>query len=56
MKILVTGGAGFIDSNVQGMQYKLYLGNLNDQKDSVHAKDYVEVMWLILLQEKQKTM
>jgi GDPmannose 4,6-dehydratase len=37
---------------VLGMQDKLYLGNLNAQRDWGHAKDYVEAMWLILQQEK----
>lgn len=31
-----------------GMQDKLYLGNLNAQRDWGHAKDYVRMMWLIL--------
>ncbi len=31
-----------------GLQDKLYLGNLNSQRDWGHAKDYVEMMWLIL--------
>ncbi|SFN92145.1 GDPmannose 4,6-dehydratase [Chitinophaga sp. YR627] len=35
-----------------GMQDKLYMGNLNAQRDWGHAKDYVEAMWLILQQEK----
>lgn len=35
-----------------GLQEKLYLGNLNAQRDWGHAKDYVEAMWLILQQEK----
>ena len=35
-----------------GLQDKLYLGNLNAQRDWGHAKDYVEAMWLILQQEK----
>jgi GDPmannose 4,6-dehydratase len=30
----------------------LYLGNLNAQRDWGHAKDYIEVMWLMLQQEK----
>jgi len=34
-----------------GLQDKLYLGNLNAQRDWGHAKDYVEAMWLILQQE-----
>lgn len=36
---------------VLGMQDKLYLGNLNAQRDWGHAKDYVEAMYLILQQE-----
>lgn len=32
----------------QGLQDKLYLGNLSAKRDWGHAKDYVEVMWLIL--------
>jgi GDPmannose 4,6-dehydratase len=32
-------------------QEKLYLGNLNAERDWGHAKDYVEAMWLILQQE-----
>lgn len=35
-----------------GLQDKLYLGNLDAQRDWGHAKDYVEAMWLILQQEK----
>jgi GDPmannose 4,6-dehydratase len=34
-----------------GLQDKLFLGNLNAQRDWGHAKDYVEAMWLILQQE-----
>jgi GDPmannose 4,6-dehydratase len=34
-----------------GKQDKLYLGNLDAQRDWGHAKDYVEAMWLILQQE-----
>jgi GDPmannose 4,6-dehydratase len=34
-----------------GMQEKVYLGNLNAQRDWGHAKDYVEAMWLILQQD-----
>src|SRR6478672_4241182 len=37
---------------VLGMQDKLYLGNLNAQRDWGHAKDYVEAMWLMLQQDK----
>ncbi len=32
----------------QGLQDKLYLGNLDAQRDWGYAKDYVECMWLIL--------
>ncbi len=35
-----------------GLQEKIYLGNLNAQRDWGHAKDYVEAMWLILQQDK----
>ncbi len=35
-----------------GMQDKLYLGNLDSQRDWGHAKDYVEAMYLILQQDK----
>ena len=32
----------------QGLQNKLYLGNLDARRDWGYAKDYVECMWLIL--------
>jgi len=35
----------------QGLQKKLYLGNLDAERDWGHAKDYVEAMYLILQQE-----
>ncbi|WP_234736077.1 GDP-mannose 4,6-dehydratase [Tellurirhabdus bombi] len=35
-----------------GLQDKIYLGNMDAQRDWGHAKDYVEAMWLILQQEK----
>jgi GDPmannose 4,6-dehydratase len=35
-----------------GLQEKLYLGNLNAQRDWGHAKDYIEGMWLMLQQDK----
>lgn len=35
-----------------GLQDKLYLGNLDAERDWGHAKDYVEGMWL-MLQQKQ---
>ncbi len=34
-----------------GKQEKLYLGNLNAQRDWGHAKDYVQGMWLMLQQD-----
>jgi GDPmannose 4,6-dehydratase len=37
---------------VLGMQDKLYLGNLDAQRDWGHAKDYVEAMWRILQQNE----
>lgn len=41
----ITLGASRI---AQGMQDKLYLGNLSSLRDWGYAKDYVECMWLIL--------
>ncbi|MDD6686991.1 GDP-mannose 4,6-dehydratase [Sodaliphilus pleomorphus] len=35
---------------VNGLQDKLYLGNLNARRDWGYAKDYVECMWLMLQQ------
>ncbi len=35
-----------------GLQKTLYIGNLNSKRDWGHAKDYVEVQWLMLQQEK----
>ncbi len=35
-----------------GMQDKIYLGNLDAQRDWGHAKDYVRMMWMILQAEK----
>ena len=34
-----------------GMQDKIYLGNLNARRDWGHAKDYVEMQWLMLQQQ-----
>ena len=34
-----------------GIQEKIYIGNLNSQRDWGHARDYVEGMWLMLQQE-----
>ncbi len=36
----------------QGMQDKLYLGNLDAMRDWGYARDYVECMWLILQHDK----
>ena len=36
----------------QGLQEKLYLGNLGSLRDWGYAKDYVECMWLILQQDR----
>ena len=35
-----------------GLQDCLYLGNLNAKRDWGHAKDYVEMQWLMLQQEQ----
>ena len=35
-----------------GLQKTLYLGNLNAMRDWGHARDYVEVQWLMLQQDK----
>lgn len=35
-----------------GLQDKLYLGNLDAQRDWGHARDYVEAMWLMLQQDR----
>ena len=37
-----------------GLQECLYLGNLDSLRDWGHAKDYVEVQWMMLQQEKPK--
>ena len=34
-----------------GLENKLYIGNLNAERDWGHAKDYVEGMWLMLQQD-----
>ncbi len=34
-----------------GLQHKLYLGNLDARRDWGHARDYVEMQWLMLQQE-----
>jgi GDPmannose 4,6-dehydratase len=35
-----------------GLQDKLYLGNLDARRDWGHARDYVEMMWLMLQQDQ----
>ncbi len=35
-----------------GLQKQLFLGNLSAQRDWGHARDYVEMQWLMLQQEK----
>lgn len=35
-----------------GLQDRLYLGNLDAKRDWGHAKDYVEMQWLMLQQER----
>jgi GDPmannose 4,6-dehydratase len=35
-----------------GLQDKLYLGNLDAKRDWGHARDYVEMMWLMLQQDR----
>jgi len=35
-----------------GLQSKLYLGNLDAERDWGHAKDYVEGMWMMLQQDE----
>lgn len=36
----------------EGMEKQLYLGNLNALRDWGHAKDFVEMQWLMLQQDK----
>ncbi|MCK5050737.1 MAG: GDP-mannose 4,6-dehydratase [Candidatus Cloacimonetes bacterium] len=38
----------------EGLQNKLYLGNLDAKRDWGYAKEYVEAMWLMLQQDKPK--
>jgi GDPmannose 4,6-dehydratase len=35
-----------------GLQTELFLGNLGAKRDWGHARDYIEMMWLMLQQEK----
>ena len=36
----------------EGLQDKLYIGNLESKRDWGHARDFVEAMWLILQQDE----
>ena len=45
----ITRGLTLIDAGIDDC---LYMGNLNAQRDWGHAKDYVEMQWLMLQQEK----
>ena len=36
----------------QGLENCLYMGNLDARRDWGHARDYVEIMWLMLQQDK----
>ncbi len=45
----ITRGAARI---VLGLDKRLYLGNLSAKRDWGHAKDYVEMMWMILQHDK----
>ena len=47
----ITRGLSRIDA---GLEKVLYLGNLNSKRDWGHAKDYVEMQWLMLQQEEPK--
>ena len=47
----ITRGLSRID---KGIDKCLYLGNLNSKRDWGHAKDYVEVQWMILQQSEPK--
>ncbi len=45
----ITKGLTFID---EGIQDCIYMGNLNSQRDWGHARDYVEMQWLMLQQKE----
>ncbi len=47
----ITRGLARIDA---GLEKNLFLGNLNSKRDWGHAKDYVEMQWLMLQQDKPK--
>ena len=39
-----------------GLQERLYLGNLDALRDWGHARDYVEMQWLMLQQRNRRTL
>src|SRR4029450_2381090 len=41
-----------VPSIAHGLQQKLFLGNLDAERDWGHARDYAEGMWLILQQDE----
>ena len=47
----ITRGLSRIDA---GLDNYLYLGNLNAKRDWGHARDYIEMQWLMLQQDKPK--
>ena len=47
----ITRGLSRIDA---GLEKYLFLGNLNSKRDWGHARDYVEMQWLMLQQNKPK--
>ena len=47
----ITRGLSKIDA---GLEKFLFLGNLNSKRDWGHAKDYVEMQWLMLQQDNPK--
>ena len=47
----ITKGLALIDV---GLQNCIYMGNLNAQRDWGHARDYVEMLWLMLQQKIPK--
>jgi len=47
----ITRGLARIDA---GLDKYLFLGNLNSKRDWGHARDYVEMQWLMLQQDKPK--
>jgi len=45
----ITRGLSRIDA---GLEKEIYMGNLNSLRDWGHARDYVEMQWMMLQQEK----